>query len=51
MVGFGIAIRSNIQVILLVLLRHVLQIAILEVPLENQRILRPTLDHLVVVVD
>lgn len=51
MVCFGIAIRSNIQVIKLVLLSHVLQIAILEVPLENQRILGPTLDHLVVIVD
>lgn len=51
MVCFGIAIRSNIQVILLVLLSHVLQIATLETPLKNQRILRPALDHLIVIVD
>lgn len=50
-VRFSIAVRPYIQVILLVLLGHVLQIAILEVGLKVKRILGPALDHLIIVVD
>ena len=51
MVRFGVAISPDIQVVLLVLLSHVLEVAILEVGLESKGVLRPALDHLVVVVD
>lgn len=51
MMRLGVAIHSDIQMILLVLLSHVLKIAILEVCLKRKSVLWPALDLEVVIVD